>query len=92
MTSKVRGIFRPTQTYDHMHIHIQTKQVNIVLESNQTDQQRRRSGVEVEEIKTHIHTRVVVSQMGHVVVMYHEALPPWVCPSQNRVKVKGGFI
>ena len=31
----------------------------------------------------HTHTRVVVSQMGRVVVISQEALP-WVCPSKNR--------
>ena len=35
------------------------------------------------EMKSHTHTRVVVSKMGRVVVISQEALP-WVCPSQNR--------
>ena len=47
--------------------------------------------MEVKEMKTHTHTRivvsqmgrVVVSQMGRVVVISQEALP-WVCPRQNR--------
>ena len=34
-------------------------------------------------MKSHTHTRVVVSKMGRVVVISQEALP-WVCPSQNR--------
>ena len=41
--------------------------------------------MEVKEMKTHTHTRVVVSQMGnHVVVISQEALL-WVCPSQNKL-------
>ena len=35
------------------------------------------------EMKSHTHTRVVISKMGRVVVISQEALP-WVCPSQNR--------
>ena len=55
----------------------------MVPESNKTDQTEAEEGVEVKEKKTHTHTRVVVSEMGCVVVITQEALP-WVCPSQNR--------
>ena len=37
----------------------------------------------LKEMKSHTHTRVVVSKMGRVVVISQEALP-WVYPSQIR--------
>ena len=66
-----------TTTYDHIRT-FTSKQIKFTWPN--------RGGggeVEVKEMKSHTHTRVVVSKMGRVVVISQEALP-WVCPSQNR--------
>ena len=43
----------------------------------------KRNRTTLKEMKTHTHTRIVVSRMGHVVVISEEALPG-VCTSENR--------
>ncbi len=54
----------------------------MVLNPNKTDQTEAEEGeVEVKEMKSHTHTRVVVSKMGRVVVISQEALQ-WVSKSK----------